>query len=56
MRPDERVPQLTHGGGDDRAWAAGSPIGTADALALLRDGELEVIGRVREASNVVLLL
>ena len=55
MRPDERVPQLTHGGRDDRAWAAGSPIGTADALALLRDGELEVIGRVREASNVVLL-
>ncbi|MET0772916.1 MAG: SCO1664 family protein [Candidatus Limnocylindrales bacterium] len=55
MRPDERVPQLTHGEGDRRPWAAGSPIDTADALALLREGELEVVGRVRDASNLVLL-
>jgi uncharacterized repeat protein (TIGR03843 family) len=54
VRPDQRLPQLTHGDGDRRAWAAGSPIGTPDALALLREGDLTVIGRVRDASNVVL--
>jgi hypothetical protein len=55
VRPDQRVPQLTHGHGDDRAWAAGSPIATSDALALIREGDLEVIGRVRDASNLVLV-
>jgi uncharacterized repeat protein (TIGR03843 family) len=53
VRADQRVSELTHGR-DDRTWAAGPPIGTPDALALLREGELEVIGRVRDASNVVL--
>jgi uncharacterized repeat protein (TIGR03843 family) len=55
VRPDERVPELTLAGGDAHDWAAGSPIGTHDALALLRDVDLEVIGRVRDASNLVLL-
>jgi uncharacterized repeat protein (TIGR03843 family) len=54
VRPDQRVSQLTHPDGDRSTWAAGSPIETRDALALLRDGELEVIGRVRDASNMVL--
>ncbi len=54
MRPDQRVPQLTHTGGDQGPWAAGSPIGTSEALALLREGELDVVGRVRDASNLVL--
>ncbi len=54
MRPDQRVPQLTHDDGDRRPWAAGAPIATPDALALLRDGELEVVGRLRDASNLVL--
>ncbi|MEZ4597948.1 MAG: phosphatidylinositol kinase [Chloroflexota bacterium] len=54
MRPDQRVPQLTEGETDDRLWSAGTPIDTPGALALLRHGELEVVGRVRDASNVVL--
>jgi hypothetical protein len=55
VRPDQRVPQLTDSEQGRRTWAAGSAIETAEALALLRDGELEVIGRVRDASNLVLL-
>lgn len=54
MRPDQRVPQLTEGDTGPRRWSAGTPMDTSSALALLRDGELEVIGRVRDASNVVL--
>lgn len=66
MRPEQRVPQLTEGRGptdgsertpappDGRIWSAGAPIDTASALALLREGEVEVIGRVRDASNLVL--
>lgn len=54
MHPDQRVPQLTEGDTDARRWSADAPIDTSSALALLRDGELEVIGRVRDASNLVL--
>ncbi len=54
MRPDQRVPQLTDGETHAQTWASDPPIGTADALTLLHDGELEVVGRVRDASNVVL--
>jgi uncharacterized repeat protein (TIGR03843 family) len=54
VRPDQRVSQLIHAARDARTWAAGAPIGTRDALALLREGQLEIVGRVRDASNVVL--
>jgi uncharacterized repeat protein (TIGR03843 family) len=54
MRPDQRVPQLTQGDADARTWSADAPIDTSSALALLREGELEVEGRVRDASNLVL--
>jgi hypothetical protein len=54
VRPHQRVPQLTEGDTDARIWSAGAPIDTAGALDLLRHGELEVVGRVRDASNVVL--
>lgn len=39
---------------DTRRWQSDVPISTADALRLLRDGELTVAGRVTEASNLVL--
>src|SRR4029078_522944 len=53
-RRDQRVPQRPPAGEEPWMWAAAEPIGTADALALLRAGEIEVAGRVREASNLVL--
>lgn len=53
MRPDQRVSELTDGPGD-RTWSGDEPIDTPSALALLRDGQLEVVGRVRDASNLVL--
>jgi hypothetical protein len=37
-----------------RRWQSDVPISTEDALRLLREGELTVMGRVTEASNVVL--
>lgn len=45
---------MIEGDRDARTWSAGTPLDTTAALALLRTGELEVIGRVRDASNVVL--
>lgn len=53
MRPDQRVSQLTdpHTG---HVWWSDRPIGTSDALAMLRDSELVIQGRVRDASNLVL--
>jgi hypothetical protein len=53
VRPDQRVPQLTKAP-DTRTWSADEPIDTPGALELLRGGELEVVGRVRDASNLVL--
>jgi hypothetical protein len=54
VRPDQRIPQLTQGRRGARTWSADASIDTSSALGLLRDGELEVQGRVRDASNLVL--
>ena len=50
MRPGERVPALTN----DRAAAAGRA-GEEELLALLADGEMELLGAIGGASNTTLL-
>ncbi len=45
----EPDPRSGEGGG--RRWASDVPISTDDALRVLREGRLEVIGRIAEASN-----
>lgn len=40
---------------DPRRWCSDPPLDTATALAALQDGELEIVGRLVEASNATLL-
>jgi hypothetical protein len=54
VRPDQRVRALTQQPRDARSWSADEPIDTPSALALLREGDIDVVGRVRDASNLVL--